>query len=66
MPQPGLVPCAVSIPLPGAVVLAVAGRRWAPACHVVVGKVFSADLFGPGWAGGDGPGASADVSIFPP
>ncbi len=44
MPQPGLVPYAVSIPLPGAVVLAVAGRRWAPACHVVVGKVFSANL----------------------
>jgi hypothetical protein len=37
----------------------------APACAVGWGKVFSANRDGSGWAGGGGPGASADVSIFP-
>lgn len=35
---------AVAVPLPGAIVLAVTGRHWAPAYHVVVGKVVSANL----------------------
>ena len=37
-----------------------------PLAILLWGKVVSANRIGSGWAGGNGPGASADVSIFPP